>query len=128
MSSTKSVCNVSSLQTFTALSYLISTTYLQFAINCKNSGKLHESFVIKIVVDPQVVTISGKVIPLVDVNAISFVRDNLQGSAKVANKKWYTCKIFIEKNKNQRQEWTFFYLIKERFLWLPSLEFPVLEE
>ena len=70
------------------LSYLVSTTYLQFATNSKNSGKLHESFVIKIVVDPQMVTISGEIIPFVYVNTISLVRDNLQDSTKVSIQKW----------------------------------------
>ena len=70
------------------LSYLVSTTYLQFATNSKNSGKLHESFVIKIVVDPQMVTISGEIVPFVHVDTISFVGDNLQDSVKVSIQKW----------------------------------------
>lgn len=56
---------------------LISWAYLQFLINLQNSGILHTSSMIKVILDPEHVAIPSKIVPFVHINPISLVCHNL---------------------------------------------------
>lgn len=56
---------------------LISWAYLQFIINLQNSGILHTSSMIKVILDPEHVAIPSKIVPFVHINPISLVCHNL---------------------------------------------------
>lgn len=56
---------------------LISWAYLQFIIKLQNSGKLHISSMIKVILDPEHVAIPSKIVPFVHINLISLVGHNL---------------------------------------------------
>lgn len=56
---------------------LISWAYLQFLINLQNSGILHTSSMIKVILDPEHVAIPSKIVPFVHINPISLVGHNL---------------------------------------------------
>ena len=57
--------------------YLISAAYLHLILHTKHACKLHEAQVIKVVLDAKAVAVSGKVVPLVHINCITFVCHNL---------------------------------------------------
>ena len=56
---------------------LIFGAYLEFPIHFQNSGIFDTPFMIKVVFDPKHVTVSGKIIPLIHVDPIPFVGNNL---------------------------------------------------
>ena len=45
-------------------------------------NKLHKALVVKIVLDPEAMTISSEVIPLVHVNTVAFIGDDLESENK----------------------------------------------
>lgn len=56
---------------------LISKAYLLFTFNLHHSSKFHASSMIKAILDPKHMAIPSKVVPLIHINPISVVGNNL---------------------------------------------------
>lgn len=57
---------------------LVAAANLSLSIDLNHSGKLHIPPLVEVVGDAKAVTVTGKVVPLVHINAISLVGYNLQ--------------------------------------------------
>jgi len=60
------------------MKHLVSATDLRLTLHVDNTSKLHEAVMIKDVTNAKVVAIASKIVPLVHVNAIPLIGNNLE--------------------------------------------------
>ena len=58
--------------------HLVSATDLRLALNLDNTSELHKAMVIKHIANAEMITITCKVVPLVNVNAIPLIGNDLE--------------------------------------------------
>ena len=57
--------------------HLVATADLLFVVDCNDACKQHEAQMVKVVVNANVVAVTCKVVPLVDIYSIALVCNNL---------------------------------------------------
>jgi len=60
------------------ISHLVSATDLRLTVNTDDSSELHKAMVIKYVTYAEVIAVTSKIVPLVHIDAIPLVGNNLE--------------------------------------------------
>ena len=75
---------------------LISTAYLSFVVNFEDTGEFHEPVVIEDALDTEMMAVPRKVVPLIDIDAVPFIGNNLECST------WIVFTSILHANTSRR--------------------------